>query len=151
RSELLLEGNLDAIVELARRAEAFAVEAMIGRASWANGRLGLELRATLTRGAAGGPLTLRERDGRTLLDAAVAEDLVGTADVTDELGAIRLQASVVDRDTALEWIVPGGGALSMRAHPNPGAGPGASGLAPVTLVGLVEVDPQRVGPGERRL
>src|SRR5262249_14167094 len=53
--------------------------------------------------------------------------------------------------TALEWIVPGGGALSMRAHPNPGAGPSASGPAPVTLVGLVEVDPQRVGPGERRL
>jgi hypothetical protein len=151
RSRLVEQGELEGLVELARRAEAFSVDASIERASWANGRLAIEFRAMLTRGGAGGPLTLRERGGRVLLDAAVAEDLVGPADVTDELGAVRLQASVVDRDTALEWIVPGGGALSMRAGANPTASSGASHPAPAVLVGLVELDPQRVGPGERRL
>ncbi|HTK44171.1 MAG TPA: glycosyltransferase family 2 protein [Patescibacteria group bacterium] len=150
RSRLLLDGDLDGIVELARRADAFSVDATIERASWVNGRLGIELRAQLSRGDAGGPLTLRERDGRTLLDASIAEDLVGPADVTDELAAIRLQASVVDRDTALEWIVPGGGALSMQARANPAAS-GGGAARPALLVGLVELDPQRVGPGERRL
>ena len=150
RSRLLLDGRLDALVELARRVGALVVEATIERATWANGRLGIEFRVTLDRGAAGGPLTLRERAGRTLLDATIAEDLVGPADVTDELAAIRLQASVVDRDTALEWIVPGGGALSIRSRANPEAV--ASGPPqPAILVGLVEVDPERVGPGERRL
>ena len=150
RSSLLLDGKLEAVVEIARRAEAFSVEATIERASWANGRLGIEFRAVLSRGDGGGPLTLRERDGRTLLDPAIAEDIVGPADVTDELGAIRLQASVVDRDTALEWIVPGGGALSTRPRPGQATTP-SRGARPAVLVGLVEVDPQRVGPGERRL
>jgi poly(ribitol-phosphate) beta-N-acetylglucosaminyltransferase len=148
RSRLLLEGQQDAIVELARRTEAFSVEAVVERASWANGRLGIGFRAVLSRGDAGGPLTLRLQDGRTVLDAAVAEDLVGPADVTDELGAIRLQTSVVDRDTQLEWIVPGGGALAGRSRSREETHGAAR---PAVLVGLVEVDPQRVGPGERRL
>jgi poly(ribitol-phosphate) beta-N-acetylglucosaminyltransferase len=150
RSRLLLDGDLEGIVELGRRAEAYSVEATIERASWANGRLGIEFRTMLSRGEAERALTLRERDGRTLLDATIAEDLVGPADVTDELGSIRLQASVIDRDTALEWIVPGGGALSMRARVNPEGRPGGPPF-PAVLVGLVELDPQRVGPGDRRL
>jgi glycosyltransferase involved in cell wall biosynthesis len=149
RAGLLVDGRLDAIVELARRAEAFTVDAVLDSASWANGRLGIEFQAILSRGGLDGPLTLVERDGRTLLDPAIAGDLVGQADVTEELAAIRLQASVVDRDTALEWIVPGGGAL---AHTAVAQSPGSSrASAPAVLVGLVELDPQRVGPGERRL
>jgi glycosyltransferase involved in cell wall biosynthesis len=148
RSRLLLAGRLEDAVELARRAEAFFVDATIERASWANGRLAIEFRAQLSRGEGASPLSLLERDGRTLLDPRIADDLVGPADVTDELGAIRLQASVVDRDTALEWIVPGGGALSARGPLPARAGDGPQAA---TLVGLVELDPQRVGPGERRL
>jgi poly(ribitol-phosphate) beta-N-acetylglucosaminyltransferase len=150
RSRLLLDGRLDAVVELARRAQAFSVDAVIERASWANGRLDIEFRAILSRGTAGMPLSLREQSGRTLLDAAVADDLVGPADVTDELSSIRLQASVVDRDTALEWIMPGGGALSVRSRANPQV-PASRPPQPAELVGLVEIDPQRVGPGERQL
>jgi glycosyltransferase involved in cell wall biosynthesis len=149
RARLLVDGRLDAVVELARRAEGFTVDAVLDGASWANGRLGIEFRAILSRGGHGGPLTLVERGGRTLLDPAIAGDLVGQADVTDELVAIRLQASVVDRDTALEWIVPGGGALARAGH-EPGKGSNGKPAAAM-LVGLVELDPQRVGPGERRL
>jgi poly(ribitol-phosphate) beta-N-acetylglucosaminyltransferase len=150
RARLLLEARLDDMVELARRVDSFSLDATIVRASWASGRLRIEYRAMLGGGVAGGPLTLRRRGERTLLDAAVAEDLVGPADVTDELDAIRVKASVVDRDTALEWIVPGGGAMYARSPAN------ADALTsdvphPAVLVGLVELDPQRVGPGERPL
>jgi len=70
--------------------------------------------------------------------------------VTDELLGIRLKASVVDRDTALEWIVPSTGALTVQTGANPGAPP-TSAAQPIELVGLVTLDPRRVGPGDRPL
>jgi glycosyltransferase involved in cell wall biosynthesis len=146
RSGLLLEGDLADLLALGRRVEAFAVDARVERAAWANGRLDIEFRAILSRGADGHPLTLVERDGAMLLDPAVAEDLVGPADVTDELGSIRAQLSIVDRATALEWIVPGAAALVLR----PVGDPDDEVRLPA-LVGKVELDPQRVGPGERPL
>ncbi len=146
RSRLLLDGKLDALVDLGRRAGEFSLDAHIENASWANGRLGIEFRAMLARARDGHPLTLLERDGAMLLDPSVADDLAGPADVADELSAIRLQVSVVDRDTALEWIVPGGAGLALRSVGNPG-----KRLWLPALAGLIELDPQRVGPGERPL
>jgi hypothetical protein len=146
RSRLLLEGDLTGLIALGRRTEAFVVDARVTRSAWTNGRLGIEFRAILSRGADAHPLTLVERDGAVLLDPAVADDLVGPVDVTDELGAIRLQVSLVERETALEWIVPGGAGLSVRS-----VGDAEDEGRLPALVGLVELDPQRVGPGEQRL
>ena len=146
RSRLLLEGELDGLIALGQRAEAFSLDARIERASWANGRLGIDFRAMLARERDGHPLTLHERDGAMLLDPSVADDLAGPADVAAELAAIRVQVSVVDRDTALEWIVPGGAGLALRSVGDPG-----KGLWLPALAGLIELDPQRVGPGERPL
>jgi poly(ribitol-phosphate) beta-N-acetylglucosaminyltransferase len=150
RSRLLLEDRLDAVVELARRVDALSVDATVERASWAEGRLELEFRGALRRGDERTALTLRQRGGRALLDGTIAEDLVGEADVTDELAGVRLKASVVDRETALEWIVPGTGALTVQTGANPGAPP-TSAPRPIELMGLVTLDPRRVGPGDRPL
>jgi hypothetical protein len=146
RSRLLLEGGLEDLLAFDRRVDAFVVDARVEHAGWRHGRLALEFRAILSRGPDARPLTVVERDGITLLDPAVAEDLVGPADVTDELAAIRAQVTIVDRATALEWIVPGTAALSL--HP---VGDPDDEVRLPTLHGLVEIDPQRVGPGERPL
>ena len=146
RSRLLLEGDLSDLVALGHRVGAFAVDARVMRAGWLNGKLGIEFRATLSRGIDARPLTLVERDGALLLDPAVADDLVGPVDVGDELGSIRAQISLVDRDTALEWIVAGEAVLSMKAVGDPD-----DEVRLPALVGFVELDPQRVGPGEQPL
>lgn len=146
RSRLLFEGQLADLLSLGRRAEAFAVDARVTGAAWANGRLGVQFRATLSRGADMRPLTLVEHGGALLLDPTVADDLVGPVDVSDELGQIRAQVSLVDRETALEWIVPGGAGLSLRAVGDPD-----DEVRLPALVGFVELNPQRVGPGEQPL
>src|SRR6185369_3674986 len=146
RSRLLVEGDLEDLLSLGRRAEAFAVDARVTRATWTNGRLGIEFRATLSRGPDMRPLTLVERGGAVLLDPTFADDLVGPVEVSDELGQIRAQVSLVDRETALEWIVPGGAGLSLRP-----AGDPDDEIRLPALIGFVEIDPQRVGPGEQPL
>jgi hypothetical protein len=146
RSRLLRDGDLADLVALGQRALAFAVDARVTSAGWRGGRLGLRFRATLSRGDDAHPLTLVERDGAMLLDPAVADDLIGPVDVADELGAIRAQVSLVDRQTALEWIVPGSATLTVRATDDP-----AGDVRIPALVGFVEVDPLRVGPGEQPL
>jgi hypothetical protein len=146
RSRLLRDGDLAALVALGQRALAFSVDARVGRAWWHDGRLWIEFRATLSRGEDGHPLTLVERDGAMFLDPAVADDLLGPVDVGDELGAIRARVSLVDRATALEWIIPGFATLSVRS-----AGDPDDEVRIPALVGFVELDPLRVGPGEQPL
>ena len=146
RSGLLLDGDLEDLVALGRRTEAFSIDARVTRAAWTRGRLNVEYRVILSRGDDARPLSLVERGGRFLLDPAVADDLVGPVDVTDELGNIRAQVSLVDRQTALEWIVPGTARLSVRPRADPNLAIRIPGL-----IGLVEIDPQRVGPGEQPL
>ena len=146
RSHLLLDGRLAELLSLGRRIDGYAVDARITNAAWANGRLGLEFRATLSRGAETRPLTFVERQDRLFLDPGVADDLVGPVDVTDELSGIRAQVSLVNRETALEWIVSGGAGLALRP-----AGDPDDELRIPALVGFVELDPQRVGPGEQPL
>ncbi|HJP89410.1 MAG TPA: glycosyltransferase [Candidatus Limnocylindrales bacterium] len=146
RSQLLQDGSPDALFALAERAAAFTLDARVSGAAWANGRLGIDFRAILSRGPDARPLALVERDGALLLDPELAEDLVGPVEVTGELGAIRAQVSVVDRETSLEWIIPGGAGLTIRP-----AGDPDDELRVPTLSGFVELDPQRVGPGEQPL
>ena len=146
RSRLLVAGDLADIRALAERAEEFVVDARVTNAFWTNGRLGIEFRATMSRGADAHPLTLVERDRSILLDPAVAEDLIGPVDVSGELGAIRAQISLVERATSLEWIVPGRAGLSIR----PTGDPDDEVRLPA-LIGFVGLDPQRVGPGEQPL
>ena len=146
RSQLLLEGSLENLITLGQRVAAFAVNARVVRAGWANGRLGIDFRATLSRGIDAAPLTLIKHNGSMVLDPTVAEDLVGPVDVSGALGSIRAQISLVDRGTALEWIVPSAAVLSMKAVGDP-----AGHVRLPALVGFVELDPQRVGPGEQPL
>lgn len=146
RSRLLLGGGLSDLIELGNRVDTFAVDARVTRAGWANGRLLIEFRAALSRGADARPLTLVKRNGAMLLDPAVANDLVGPVDVSDELGSIRAQIALVNRHTSLEWIVAGAAALSTKTIGDPN-----DGVRRPVLVGFVELDPQRVGPGEQPL
>ncbi|MEO8272526.1 MAG: glycosyltransferase family 2 protein [Chloroflexota bacterium] len=146
RSRLLRDGQLADLVSLGERVAGIAVDARVTNAAWANGRLGLEFRATLSRGSDPHPLTFVERDRALFLNPAVVDDLVGPVEVTAELSGIRAQVSLVDRETALEWIVAGGAGLSLRP-----AGDPDDELRIPSLVGYLELDPQRVGPGEQPL
>ncbi len=146
RSRLLLEGALPELIALGKRAAGVTLDARVLHAAWTGGRLGIEFRVALSRGADSRPLTVVERDGRLLLDPTVADDLVGPVDVTDEMASIRAQVSVVDRATSLEWIVAGATRLSLR----PGRDPEPGARRPA-LLGFVALDPQRVGPGEQPL
>jgi poly(ribitol-phosphate) beta-N-acetylglucosaminyltransferase len=146
RTRLLHEGSLDGIRALGERIQRVGLDVQVAGAAWERGRLEIEFRATLTNGADGGRFTLIERDGTYLLDPALADDLVGPVAVTDEVGSIRAQVSLVDRETALEWIIPAGTRLSIKS----GGGAGSEHRLPV-LLGSVAIDPQRVGPGERPL
>ncbi|HET9415987.1 MAG TPA: hypothetical protein VFP30_00460, partial [Candidatus Limnocylindria bacterium] len=80
--------DLDEIVVLARRASEFELAARLDGASWVDGRLVLDFQAELDRRGDASPLTIRQRDGAVLLDPAVADDLVGPIDVSDELGSV---------------------------------------------------------------
>jgi poly(ribitol-phosphate) beta-N-acetylglucosaminyltransferase len=146
RSRLLHEGRLEEIILLGRRMGSYMVDARVTHAAWVNGRLGLEFRGRLWSDTDGKPLTLVPRDHAVFLDPAIADDLVGPVDVTAELAAIKVQVSLVDRQTALEWIVSGTGVVSTRR----GGVPGKEVSLP-SLVGFVMLDPKRVGPGGRRL
>lgn len=145
RSRLLHEGSLDGVRALGERIQRVGVDVRVTNAAWQRGRLEIGFRATLTNGADGDRFTLVERDGTFLLDPALVDDLVGPVEVTDELGSIRAQVSVVDRETALEWIIPAEARLSIET-----GGGGGEHRQPV-LLGSVAIDPQRVGPGERPL
>lgn len=146
RSRLLRDGRLADLVALEERVAGYTVDARITHAAWTNGRLGLRFRATLSNGSDRHPLTFVERDDALYLDPAVADDLVGPVDVTDELAGIRAQVSLVDRETALEWIVAGTAGLAIRPVGDPD-----DELRIPSLIGDVELDPQRVGPGEQPL
>lgn len=146
RSMLLVEGRLDALESLAERSHAFQLEARIERATWSNGSLVATYRARLDRAGGTDPLTLRDREGTMLLDPGVVDDLVGPVEVGDELSAVRLQASIVDRETSLEWVLPSTSTLSLTPDPALGAD-----VVVPEMVGRVEVDPQHVGPGRQPL
>ncbi len=146
RSRLLLEGSLDGMRALGERLQDVGLEVHVVHAGWSNGRLGIRFRATLARRSSDGLLTLIEREGSYLLDPALADDLVGPVEVTDELGGIRAQVSVVDRETSLEWIIPADSGLTIEAIGRTG-----DDARRPALDGFVAIDPQRVGPGERPL
>jgi hypothetical protein len=146
RSRLLLDGDLSGLLAFGRRVDRFALDGRVRSATWTNGRLLIEYRAALSHGPDGRPLTLVVRDDATYLDPSVADDLVGPIDVTDELGSIRAQLSLVDPATSLEWIVPGTASLTLRAVDD-----ARPGVRQPRLQGFVELDPQGVGPGERPL
>jgi hypothetical protein len=146
RSRLLLEGDLSGLLAFGRRVDTFVLDARLRRADWLEGRLALEYRATLLRGPGERPLILQLCDGSTFLDPEVADDLVGPLDVTDELGSMRAQLALVDVGTSLEWLIPGRASLTLRA-----VDPKRPAIRQPRLHGVVEVDPQRVGPGERPL
>lgn len=145
RSQLLIDGDLGATIALAERGESYAVDGMVARASWAGGRLGIGYRIRLARAHDRTPLHLLFRDGRYLLDPTIVGDLVGAFDVTDELAAIRVSVSVVDRETSLEWIVPTAGTLVLEPFDRFG-----DAVVPV-MTGFVALDAERVGPGDRPL
>ena len=146
RSRLLLDGDLPGLLAFGRRVDRFAIDGRVRSATWTNGRLLIEYRAALSRDPDGRPLTLVVRDDATYLDPAIADDLVGPIDVTDELGSIRAQLSLIDPATSLEWIVPGTATLTLRALDE-----ARPGVRQPRLQGFVELDPRGVGPGERPL
>ena len=146
RSRLLLDGDLSGLLAFGRRVDTFALDARVRSATWTDGRLLIEYRAALSRGPDAQPLTLHVRDDAMYLDPAVADDLVGPIDVSDELGAIKAQLALVDQATSLEWIVPGTASLSLESVAGASAG-----VRQPRLHGFVELDPRGVGPGQRPL
>lgn len=154
RSRLLAEERVADIETLARREAGLEVRATAGRLAWDHGRLTGSYRAVLV-GADGAPVALERRGGRTFLDPALTDDLVGPVEVGDELGLLRGRASLIEPLTMSEWLLDGGSGLELaRVGAGGGraaagdAGAGAEATLPM-LHGLLEIDPERVGPGRR--
>ena len=145
RSRLLVEGRFEELEALARRAQAYALEARIEGATWSGGRIVATYVASLDRARGADPLTVHERDGSMLLDPALVEDMIGPVDVRDELPAVRIQAAVVDRETSLEWVLPSTSLLALREHT------GGPGVRVPQITGRIELDPEHVGPGRQPL
>ena len=138
RSRLLLEGELQSLLAFVRRVDSFALDARVRAATWTKGRL---LHRVPRRRCPAGRTGIRSRSSsgttRRSSTRTVADDLVGPIDVTDELGTIRAQVSLVDSATSLEWIVPGNASLSLRALDDT-----RPAVRQPRLHGFVEIDPQ---------
>jgi glycosyltransferase involved in cell wall biosynthesis len=146
RSNLLREDRLDALLDVVRRSEALEMRANVRKARWRAGVLVVAFRARLVA-ADGRAFELVEERERWVFDPSITGQETGL-DVTDEIQAIRAQASVRDAPTMLEWQVPTWATVARIEQQ--GASYGARPVVP-SLVGTIEVDPQHVGPGRRAL
>ncbi|MBC9730949.1 glycosyltransferase family 2 protein [Streptomyces sp. TRM68367] len=106
RGTLLEDGNLDSLVELARRVRHIKARTTIDAMRWHDGRLHVTTTTTMLR-PGGKPLTLHELDGRLLLDPDLLDGIKGAQywEVPDPLNLARGELLV--HDTARnQWWFP---------------------------------------------
>ncbi|MFE9440964.1 glycosyltransferase family 2 protein [Streptomyces sp. NPDC006602] len=145
RARLLEDGNLDALVELARRTKMIRPQVTVDDIRRRNGRLVITTTIGMLR-PDGEPLTLVERYGRLLLDPVLLADIKGAEDweVPHPLGGARGELLVHDADRDLWWYPDA--ELAPRTQPL-GKGrhrvllTGETTIDPLTLAGGTEMPP----------
>ncbi|MEI7743349.1 MAG: glycosyltransferase, partial [Chloroflexota bacterium] len=143
RSTLLREGRPEALLDLARRSLDLRLDVVAGPVETTGGGLQVPVRAGV-HWADGTPLALVRDGDRLLLDPRLVDGVTPEPfDVAGDVDRLRLIAAMRDRDTAVEWVVPPGGRVTLR--------PVGSGTVSPVLHGSLALDPDGVGPGRRSL
>lgn len=110
RSTLLLDGNQDGLLQLARFASSIQAAARLEEFDWQHdGRIAITVSAELVRGEDKQPLTLLRRDGRLFMHPEMTAGLLADdelIDVTDDMDGFLAEISLRDRETAVEWPCP---------------------------------------------
>ena len=107
RSTLLREDRPAGLLALTRRCAEIRAATALEAVGWTHGRLRIAFMAQLVSGPSAEPLALRRVGDCLVLDPAITDGLLGRPlDVTGELDAARLEASVRDRVTGAHWFVP---------------------------------------------
>jgi hypothetical protein len=140
RAELLLRDRPAELLTLADRMLDVDLATRLNRAAWRDGRLDIRALAGLRFVAADRPLVVRSDHGTTLLDPALADELLGNpVDVRADLRGLRAEYILRARSTSLEWHVRG------RIEPHR-AWRRAPSSHPVGAATTVVIDPLSVGP-----
>lgn len=107
RAHLLEAGDLDGLLELARRLETLRIRVAYGEPSWRGGALHLPLRITLHK-RGGAPLTLVRDGDRLLLDPELLAGitLLEGWTVTDPLRGTWGNVMLRDADRFVWWFAP---------------------------------------------
>ncbi|MET8828085.1 glycosyltransferase family A protein [Streptomyces sp. NPDC004610] len=108
RAELLVQGKLDSLIELARRTKQIKPQVELDDIRWRDGKLVIRTRIGMLR-ADGHPLTVVERDGRMLLDPELLDGIPGAEgwEVTDPFS--HAYGELIVHDTGgNQWWYPDG-------------------------------------------
>jgi glycosyltransferase involved in cell wall biosynthesis len=144
RSALLRDGREDDVLDLARRLESAVARYQLESWEWARGRLVLHVRIGFVHAEDGDALIVHRRGERYYLDPRCTPPSVDLIDVTDDMDSIRVNASVRDSHTGIEWR-----ARSIVDPDGVGATSRGSGLerSPVAVRAVVTVDPRVLAGG----
>ncbi|MFD3615121.1 glycosyltransferase family 2 protein [Streptomyces sp. NPDC058676] len=140
RARLLEDGNLDSLVELARRVQKIKPQVTVDAIRRRNGRLVVTTTIGMLR-PDGEPLTLVERYGRLLLDPDLLADIKGAEDweVPHPLGDARGEFLVHDAARNLWWFPETD--LAPRTEPL------GNGRHRVIITGETTIDPLTLAGG----
>ncbi|HEX6445526.1 MAG TPA: glycosyltransferase family 2 protein [Streptosporangiales bacterium] len=107
RSQLVLDDRLDELMSLASAYADVRAAGTLKGARWSDGELLVSFCVGMTYRDE--PLRLIRRDGRVYLDPAVTGPAVPEAarDATDDLAEVRVDLLVRERDSAVEFFLPG--------------------------------------------
>jgi glycosyltransferase involved in cell wall biosynthesis len=141
RARFLRAGDAAGLLAFTRRLEAFDVHAAVTNLRWRDGWLVVDVRAGIRHSTTGEPLPYLVRDGRTWLDPELVGD--GGDRIDAEISTTMGRVSLIDPETALEWLLPAPFAAVVTES---GAHPAGGRRAHVTVVASVAIDPRRVGP-----
>jgi hypothetical protein len=137
RSVLLREDRMQDMVELAKRCKTIGARSTLESMDWKDGKLIATISAELIHDD-GDPVVVVERDGRYYLDPRIVAGVVDEkwSDATDDLDIAEVEAFVRERESAIEWFLPGELRLTLER-----AGAGGADRRRVLFRGAVEIDP----------
>ncbi|MDT9700787.1 glycosyltransferase [Streptomyces sp. P17] len=141
RATLLEEGQLDSLIELARRVKAVKPRLAVDDIHWSRGRLHITTTLDMLR-PDGEPLTLHERHGRLYLDPGLLDGIKGAEDweVRDPLA--HADGELLTHDTARgQWWYP-------AEDLTPRTEPAGTGRHRVVLSGTTVLDPLTLAAGD---
>jgi hypothetical protein len=137
RSVLLREDRMNDLVEIAKRCKTIGARSTLESMEWKSGRLVATIAAELIHDD-GDPVVVVERDGRHYLDPRIVGGAVDEkwTDATGDLDVAEVEAFVRERETAIEWFLPGALKLTLER-----SGAGGSDRRRLLFRGVVEIDP----------
>lgn len=137
RARLVTDDRPDAVVTLATRASVFHARCRIDDIGWVAGQLRAWFRVELVDGE-DRPLVVERRGERLFLDPRLTEAVADPVDVTDALDEVRIQGTLAEAATLVEWRMPVSTRVELVAD-EPGSR-GTERLRPITH-GVIRIHP----------